>query len=147
MAAVGIASRQKSSSTAGGPTDRPKPTDSTRYLCAAVYFDRKFRNRVIREIVDEEQRAIGTSPGLDLVMVVEHALAVSRRKFRRDIWLALLLFVASSNPSSLPRAESCRGSSLLPSALLREAHPTAHHLAFSLPAQAPGMGRFFLINF
>jgi len=93
MAAVEIASRQKSSTSAGGPTDRPKPTDSTRYLCAAVYFDRKFRNRVIREIVDEEQRAIGTSPGLDLVMVVEHALAVSRRKFRRDIWLALLLFV------------------------------------------------------
>jgi hypothetical protein len=49
--------------------------------------------RVIREIVDEEFKAPPSSPEVDLITVLQHALAARGRQLVRDVILTLLLFV------------------------------------------------------
>src|SRR5262245_60810031 len=68
-----------------------KGTESTRYLCAAIHLDRGICDQVVRELVDEEYRAIAPAHGVDLATVVTHALAGQRRRFLRDALLTLLL--------------------------------------------------------
>lgn len=68
-------------------------SDATRYLCAAVELDSVLAERVIREIVDEEFKAPPSSPGVDLIRVLQHALAARGRQLVRDVTLTLLLFV------------------------------------------------------
>jgi hypothetical protein len=46
---------------------------ATRHLCAGVYLDRSFRDRVIRQIHNDSRRRIAPSYGFDLVSVVRHA--------------------------------------------------------------------------
>lgn len=76
-------------------------TDTTRYLCAAVHLDPSFRRKVLGAILDNDYRAFGTSPGVDLVPVVKYALAIRRRKLWRDIVLAVLLLAVLLIPSLL----------------------------------------------
>ncbi|GAA0942809.1 hypothetical protein GCM10009554_35670 [Kribbella koreensis] len=68
------------------------PSDATRYLCAAVQLDSKLAGRVVRDIMDEEYKAPPSSPDVDLVPVVLHAIAARKRQFIRDVLLTLLVF-------------------------------------------------------
>ena len=48
-------------------------TKVTRFLCAGVYLDRLFRDKVIREVHDDVRHRVAPSYGFDLVPVVAHA--------------------------------------------------------------------------
>jgi hypothetical protein len=72
-----------------GPSE---PADSarsaiTRYLCAAVTMDPLLERRVIEDILEEENRAIVTTPGADLVTITKYALSAQRRRLARDVVL------------------------------------------------------------
>lgn len=69
------------------------PTEATRYLCAAAYLDRAVRNRILNEL-DTGHLALATSPGIDLVPVMKHALIARRRQFIRDLVLGILLVLS-----------------------------------------------------
>jgi hypothetical protein len=65
-------------------------SEATRLLCVAAHQDREFGERVIREVLEEEHRAVCPSYGIDLVPIIRHCLAARRRRTGRD---ALLLAV------------------------------------------------------
>ena len=85
------------------PSGRKPRTDATglattRWLCAAVTLDPELERRVLDEVLEEQQRAVVTTPGVDLVTVLKYALAAHRRRVTRDIillvdLLALILTV------------------------------------------------------
>jgi hypothetical protein len=64
-------------------------TDSTRYLCAAAYLDKNFRELVIQEILKEEYNAIAKCYGVDLAMVVKHCLLARKQERKLDILLLI----------------------------------------------------------
>jgi hypothetical protein len=66
-------------------------TDSTRYLCAAVHLESRLADRAVREILDEEFRAPPWSPGVDLALVLRHAVAAQGRQVLRDVALTVAL--------------------------------------------------------
>jgi hypothetical protein len=68
-------------------------TDTTRQLCGAAYFDEDFANTVIREIVEDERRAVALSFGFDLNPVVRHCFRARRRLIARDAVLFGLVLV------------------------------------------------------
>jgi hypothetical protein len=70
--------------------DGSADSEATRLLCVAAHQDREFGERVIREVLEEENRAICPSYGIDLVPIIRHCLAARRRRTGRD---ALLLAV------------------------------------------------------
>lgn len=72
-----------------------KYTETTRYLCAAAHLQADFRNGVIKQVVEEEHRAIGECIDVDVASVVGHCLAARRRETLCNIALLviLLLFV------------------------------------------------------
>lgn len=70
-----------------------KSTDTTRFLCAAAYQDRAFRNEVIEQVVDERHKAIAPSYGVDLGVVARHCLIAKRLQVRRDALLAVLFLL------------------------------------------------------
>ncbi|MEV5649503.1 hypothetical protein AB0L57_14745 [Nocardia sp. NPDC052254] len=67
--------------------------DATRYLCAAVHFDRTLADRVIGQVLQQPLRAVATSPGVDLESVAKYAIATRRRHLTGDIVLAIVLIV------------------------------------------------------
>jgi len=72
---------------------------TTRWLCAAVTLDAGLERRVLDEVLEEQQRAVITTPGVDLVTVLKYALEAHRRRLVRDIVLlvdlcALVIAVA-----------------------------------------------------
>jgi hypothetical protein len=79
---------------------QPKPSPdsnaanlaTTRWLCAAVTLDSDLEHRVIERVLEEEQRAVVTTPGVDLVTVLKYALAAHRRRVIRDSVLLADLF-------------------------------------------------------
>lgn len=76
------------------PSGNSAPSDATRYLCAAVQLDSGLADAVVRDILDEEFKAPPSSPGVDLVPVVLHAIAARRRHLVRDVLLTILLISA-----------------------------------------------------
>ncbi|MFD9944523.1 hypothetical protein ACFWYW_48605 [Nonomuraea sp. NPDC059023] len=46
---------------------------ATRYLCAGVYLDRDFREKIIRRVYNDSKHMVAPSYGFDLVPVVVHA--------------------------------------------------------------------------
>jgi hypothetical protein len=80
------------------PYDQPGTSDATRYLCAAVHRDRRLAELVIDRVVAEPYKAPPRSPSVDLVAVVQHALAARRRALLCDMLLTVyavgLLIVA-----------------------------------------------------
>src|SRR5437870_4635465 len=68
-----------------------EPTETTRYLCAAAYIDRRFADEAISGVLEEEHRAVAPSYGVDLVPVIRHCLAARRRRLVRDAILVGLL--------------------------------------------------------
>jgi hypothetical protein len=87
---IGSSARRAFDRTSG---NHASASDATRYLCAAVQLDSMLAERVIREIVDEEFKAPPSSPEVDLIKVLQHALAARGRQLVRDVILTLLLFV------------------------------------------------------
>ncbi|MGW5413404.1 hypothetical protein [Actinomadura geliboluensis] len=82
----------------GAETPRQPMQNTTRYLCAAVYLDRRIGDRVIAEFLDDENRAVVPSYGFDVEPVVLHALRARRYRLVRDlvlcgVWLAALVFL------------------------------------------------------
>jgi len=75
------------------PSTDLKHTETTRYLCAAAYLDETFQDYVIKNIVEEEHRAVGQSYGVDVVPIVKWCFAARQRVFNRNLILALLLLV------------------------------------------------------
>ena len=74
--------------------DESGSSDATRYLCAAVQLDSQLADQVVRDILDEEFKAPPSSPDVDLVPVILHAIAARRRHLVRDVLLTLLLLGA-----------------------------------------------------
>jgi len=66
---------------------------ATRYLCAAVSLSPAVRRRALDDVLEEEHRAVVTTPGVDLVTVLKYALAAHRRQVARDVVLLVLLCV------------------------------------------------------
>jgi len=66
-------------------------TETTRYLCAAAHLQTDFRNDVIRQVVEEEHKAIGECIDVDVASVVKHCLAARRREALRNIALMVIL--------------------------------------------------------
>jgi hypothetical protein len=62
---------------------------TTRWLCAAVTIDAELERRILDEVLEEQQRAVITTPGVDLVTVLKYALAAHRRRLVRDVVLLL----------------------------------------------------------
>jgi len=60
---------------------------TTRYLCAAVTLDPELERKVLEDVLEEQHRAIVTTPGVDLVTVLKYALAAHRRRLVRDVLL------------------------------------------------------------
>ncbi|AEW96075.1 MULTISPECIES: hypothetical protein [Streptomycetaceae] len=69
------------------PGSTPATSEATRLLCAGVYLDHVFRDRVIEELAEHEHRPVAPSLGIDAVPVLAHAL----RARRRDVLTALAL--------------------------------------------------------
>ncbi|MFF1818160.1 hypothetical protein ACFVWG_12745 [Kribbella sp. NPDC058245] len=69
------------------------PSDATRYLCAAVQLDSRLAKQVVRDVLEERFKAPPTSPDVDLVPVVLHAIEAQKRHVVRDLLLTLLFFV------------------------------------------------------
>ena len=55
-------------------------SQATRYLSAAAYRNRRFRERVISEVLDAKHKAIAPNHGLDLAVVAGHCLRARRLK-------------------------------------------------------------------
>lgn len=72
---------------------RPHRPDNatTRYLCAGVALRPQLRRQVLEGILEEQHRAVITTPGVDLVTVLKYALAAHRRQVIRDVVLIVLL--------------------------------------------------------
>ena len=66
-------------------------SDATRYLCAAVHLDSRVADQVINDILEQDYRAAPSSPDVDLVPVIQHALAARTRQLTRDVILTVLL--------------------------------------------------------
>lgn len=74
-------------------------TEATRYLCAAVHLDRglrglpgtRLRKRIAENLEDNDVRALGLSPGVDLRPVLAQCYEARRRKLWRDVVLSVLL--------------------------------------------------------
>lgn len=75
----------------GGPHAYHSSNAATRYLCAAVALSPAVRKRALDDVLEEEHRAVVTTPGVDLVTVLKYALAAERRQIVRDVILLLLL--------------------------------------------------------
>lgn len=74
-------------------------TQVTRNLCAAAYNHPAFRNEVIHELVDERDRVLAPSFGVDVVAVVWHCLRARRiEACREGAVLALYLAFATAQP-------------------------------------------------
>lgn len=73
----------------------PSRTDSTRYLCAAAYLDKPFRDQAIAELLEDRHRAVATMPGVGIATVLKHCLAARRRKTVRDLILTGLAVVGA----------------------------------------------------
>ncbi|MFB7471444.1 hypothetical protein [Kitasatospora sp. NPDC056184] len=81
----------------------PLPGDATRYLCAAAWLDRRFRARLIEELVEHSFRVPAPSPGTDLVRVLHEALTARRWEAGTGA-LCLLVLVLGSPFFGVPTA-------------------------------------------
>ncbi|MEU8168739.1 hypothetical protein AB0B97_19820 [Micromonospora sp. NPDC049004] len=71
----------------------PRLSDTTRHLCGAAYLDQDYAETVIREVIEDERRAVAPSFGFDLNAVVRHCFRAQRRYLIRDSLLFGLLVI------------------------------------------------------
>ncbi|MFF7966177.1 hypothetical protein ACFZC3_12535 [Streptomyces sp. NPDC007903] len=62
------------------PPVAPHTSEATRLLCAGVYLDSGYRDRVIEELHLNEQRIVAPSLGFDAARVLAHALRARRQE-------------------------------------------------------------------
>jgi hypothetical protein len=82
----------------GHPTERTiaaTPSGVTRYLAAAAYTDKPFRDRAI-EIDRAEFRAVAPELGIDAGVVVAHCHIARRREALRDAALCVVLIILAA---------------------------------------------------
>ncbi|MFJ4711087.1 hypothetical protein [Streptomyces sp. NPDC088785] len=60
------------------PAKPPYASEATRLLCAGVYLDQDYRDRVIEQLHLHEQRVVAPSLGFDAARVLAHALRARR---------------------------------------------------------------------
>jgi hypothetical protein len=63
---------------------------ATRYMCAAAHLDPRFTRQVLDTTLYNDHRAVGGSPGTDLVPLILHCLAAQRRRLWRDLALGVI---------------------------------------------------------
>ncbi|MGC4875948.1 hypothetical protein ACLQ26_06675 [Micromonospora sp. DT43] len=68
-------------------------SDTTRRLCGAAYLDQTYADTVIREVIEDERRAVALSFGFDLNAVVRHCFRARHRYLTRDAILFGLLLI------------------------------------------------------
>jgi hypothetical protein len=68
-----------------------RASDATRYLCAAAHLDSRFARMAVHAILQEEQRVIAPSFGVDVHTVLRHCVAARRRRGVRNALLALMV--------------------------------------------------------
>ncbi len=78
----------------GNPNAHQSVDEVTRYMCAAVHTDEKFREYVLDDIFDKVVKAPGEAYGVDIVPVVRWAKAARTRTFIRDVFLLPGTFIA-----------------------------------------------------
>ncbi|MCT9077536.1 hypothetical protein [Streptomyces fulvoviolaceus] len=79
----------------------PPGGQATRYLSAAPYVDRAFRDAVIGELVEHRHRVPAPSPGVDLVRVLHECLRARRiAALSGCVYLVTLLFGSLTNRTS-----------------------------------------------
>ena len=66
--------------------------ESTRYLCAAAYLDRRFANWVVEEMLENELRSTAPSHGVDLVPVVRHCVRSRHLRLVRNVVLTVVVY-------------------------------------------------------
>ncbi|MEU5784878.1 hypothetical protein [Micromonospora lupini] len=71
----------------------PRLSDTTRRLCGAAYLDQTYADTVIREVIEDERRAVALSFGFDLNAVVRHCFRARHRYLVRDAMLFGLLVI------------------------------------------------------
>lgn len=89
----------------GRPVTANAEHATTRYMCAAVTLDPSLERKAIDDVLEEEHRAVVSTPGVDLVTVLKYALAAHRRRLVRDAvlladLLALIVTVFVFQPST-----------------------------------------------
>jgi hypothetical protein len=62
-------------------------------MCAAAWTDKQLNQILLAGILNERRRAVASSPGVDLVMVLRHAIAAHRRRIATDIFIATTLAI------------------------------------------------------
>lgn len=67
---------------------------STRYLCAGAYLDQDFRRQVLRDVLEQEHRAVAPSYSIDVVPIIKHCLAAQRRETVRDGLITVSILIA-----------------------------------------------------
>lgn len=76
------------------PTDSINaPTETTRYLCAAAHLDEDFREYAIKNVFEEDHRAVGESYGVDIIPVAKWCYTARQRVYYRDLILFIDLLV------------------------------------------------------
>ncbi|MDF5754109.1 hypothetical protein [Spongiactinospora sp. TRM90649] len=84
------------------PPGGPPLRNATRYLCAGAYLDQRFRDRVLRELLDDRHRAVAPSyGGVDLIPVLSHCLRAERLTVLRDVFVTLLLMLCLFVPPAI----------------------------------------------
>jgi hypothetical protein len=68
--------------------------ESTRYLCAAAYLDRRFANWVVEEVLESELRAAAPSHGVDLIPVIRHCVRARTLRLARNLVLTAVVLGA-----------------------------------------------------
>ncbi|MFE9255522.1 hypothetical protein [Streptomyces sp. NPDC006879] len=119
-----------------GPVTDPRlhaRTEATRLLCAGVHLDQEFRDRVLEELVEHEERPVAPSLGVDAASVLAHAvLARNRELIASAAVLALwIMFFLLGTPSSSDLTTSTDRSS--GSSSFGSSEPTAPDLDLGAP--------------
>ncbi|MFD7702528.1 hypothetical protein [Streptomyces caelestis] len=84
---------QQPQHTGAAPPSDPPPTpphasEASRLLCAGVYLDSGYRDRVIEQLYLHEQRVVAPSLGFDAARVLAHALRARRQEL---LWATAVL--------------------------------------------------------
>lgn len=69
-------------------------SDTTRYLCAAVYLKPGLARQIRADIIDENHRALGPSGGVDTGAILRHAIAATAYQSLRAFGLVIAIFLA-----------------------------------------------------
>jgi hypothetical protein len=79
--------------TAPRPPEPPRLNAATRHLCAGVYVDSAFRDRVLRDSYNDNKRRFAPSYGFDPIPVLRHAWRSWRLEITQHVVVTAILVV------------------------------------------------------